>query len=164
MTNFSVSQNIEPETGLYLCIVHSGHILFFKTVRNLWITPWWISVQLPQNLGQNLNWCLQNFLMEMEGLWKLMRRLLHIFLGRERCVFYSRTALWNLPYFDFNLLLYLHSTNFFTNNEYLENTAHLIEQCPVFIVERIFQLGVSVFSTNRFSERTIFFLFVCFSF
>lgn len=64
MTNFSITdfnQITEPETGVYLYTVHCGHILFFKTVRNLWITPWWISVQLPQNLGQSLNWCLQNF-------------------------------------------------------------------------------------------------------
>lgn len=69
-------------------------------------------------------------------------------------------SLWNLPYFDFNLLLYLHSTNFFNKNACFENTAHLIEQSSVFNVERIFQLGVSVFSTNQFSERTFFFFFL----
>lgn len=61
MTNFPIAQITEPETGVYLCAVHNGHIAFFKTVRNLRIAPWWISVQLPRNLGQSLNWCLQNF-------------------------------------------------------------------------------------------------------
>lgn len=61
MTNFSIAQITEPETGVYLLTVDSGHILFFKTVRNLWTAPWWISVQLPQNLGQSLYCCLQNF-------------------------------------------------------------------------------------------------------
>lgn len=68
--------------------------------------------------------------------------------------------LWNLPYFDFNLLLYLHSKNFFNKNVCFENTAHLFEQSSVFIVERISQLRVSVFSTNQFSERTFFFFFL----
>lgn len=45
---------------------------------------------------------------------------------------------------------------FFNKNACFGNTAHLIEQSSVFIVERIFQLSASVFSTNEFSERTNF--------